>query len=543
MLIFGALPVPKIRSMLLHLQLQLAATLGDCYVLLVRRIEQSSIVSKIRQDLRWMATRCSEVAIVAHSQGGAVAHLALRSEIPAELRLIFTFGSGLKKLEEAAQLIKRGSSFTLSSALTSIALVVLLLCCGLLTMVAVAGIPASAASILLVLPIGIGAGGICFFGIKDHLKGIRLPELDRWIQHLTTMPLNWVDCYASADPVPNGALKSVDCYASGDAVPNGATGPAAKYRSREVCNRSSMLGDHTTYWANRDEFVSLLYEEIARSRTYDSVPKLRLQELKHVAESRRWRVAIGRFIWWAGVAGVVAVIARRWLGWQGLASWAWRRGSAWLSTVFGLQVTVASSLSVDWVGIGLLAAVLLACSAASGVWASWNESEMSGALGLPVPKNFLMFPRVVWVLTGVWFFLWLIAGVIVGGPPSFWVFMLCLLTAVGLFALKPRPSPSRGQGPTDMPPSADGSESEPTSRVYRLVSVLTGLAVGLMIPFSLFASAWESFVWVTAHLSHGSLAGFRPDSISSYAVGAVAVIVEIVWLTARVIWTAVRPTI
>jgi hypothetical protein len=514
-LIVGAIPVPKIRSMLLHLQLQLDATLGDCYVLLMRQIEASSIVNRVRQDLLWLATRCSEVAIVAHSQGGAVAHLALRSSIAPELRLVFTFGSGLRKLGEAAQLIENASSFALSSVLTSIALIILFLCCGLLAMIAVGATPASTASILTLVMYVIGTGAVCVFGVRDHLRGIRLPEVERWVQWLTKMPLKWVDCYASADPVPNGPMV-----------------PPAKYQ-REVCNRSSMLTDHTTYWKNMDEFVSLLYEEIAQSRTYDAIPDLRLGEkrLKQVARRRRWRVAFGRFIWWAGATGVVVAIARRWLGWLGFASWAWIRERGLLSNVFGLQATLAPRPSVDWMAVGLLAAVLLTYSAARWLWASWNERKMKEALGLPAKKDSLGISREVWVVSSAWLLLLLIAGLIAGGVPSFWVWMLCLVPCAAFVAFER----------TDVsPPSSDVNEPEQTSEVGGLVSVVIGFATGAVLPFSLGLSAWEGLVWLTAHLSHGSFAGFRPDSISSFAAGAVAVIGWFVWLAISVIGTTRR---
>lgn len=38
--------------------------------------------------------------VVAHSQGAAVAHHALRESPPSNIRLLLTFGSGLSKLEE-----------------------------------------------------------------------------------------------------------------------------------------------------------------------------------------------------------------------------------------------------------------------------------------------------------------------------------------------------------------------------------------------------------------------------------------------------------
>ena len=282
LLVVGLIPIPKLRRALLNVQLRTAATLGDCYVLLARPIEAASIVSGVRRDLLWLSTRCSEVVVVAHSQGGAVAHLALRGPIPAEFRLLFTFGSGLRKLEEARQLMKSAASFTFAAVVLSIALMVLLLfsTCLFLVLVKMAA-PLNATSVVFFLVGGVAAALVCTAGIRDHLRGIRLPELDRWIDRMKTSHLRWIDCYATGDPVPNGVVT-----------------PAANDLSREVCNRSSMLSDHTTYWSNLDEFVSLVYYEIAKSRRHDPVPDLRVEasHLQQIARRRRWRVAIGRFI-------------------------------------------------------------------------------------------------------------------------------------------------------------------------------------------------------------------------------------------------------
>jgi hypothetical protein len=514
MLVVGAIPVPKIRSMLLSLQLRLAASLGDCYVLLARPIEESSIVSEVRQDLLWLSTRCSEVAIVAHSQGGAVAHLALRGTIPRELRLLFTFGSGLRKLQEADQLTKSGSSFARSSVLTSIALVILLLCAWLLTTLVVTDAHPSGASILSVLLWAIGAGAVCVAGIWDHLRGIRLPELCHWIKWLRAVPLRWVDCFASADPVPNGIIL-----------------PCAKDLSREVCNRSSMLDDHTAYWTNLDEFVSLMYDEIARSRLHDPLPDLGVGEsrLKEIADRRRWRVAIGRFIWWSAAAGVLAVVAHRWSAWQGFASWAWRRGGAWLADAFGMQAGVATPrLSSDWLALGLLATVVLTYGVARRIWISWNESEMRAALGRQ-PSAASSAP----VLTAMWFLLVLISGLIAGAFPAYWVVMLCFMPSFVFIFREPRSKRPRGQAPDNASPASAASDSEERSKIDKLVWAVIGVVAACMWPFALGLSAWEALTWLAAHLSGGIVGGFRPNTISSYTVGGVTVII---WLAAWAVW-------
>src|SRR5207244_2611329 len=51
----------------------------------------------------WAPARCQRLAVVAHSQGAAVACLALQREVPGNLRLLLTLGSGLRKLDELRQ--------------------------------------------------------------------------------------------------------------------------------------------------------------------------------------------------------------------------------------------------------------------------------------------------------------------------------------------------------------------------------------------------------------------------------------------------------
>jgi hypothetical protein len=103
LLVLAILPIPGLSSFVLQLQSILAGFLGDSYVFLISPVRRAAIVSRVRHALSWLASQCRTVAIVAHSQGGAVAHMALRGGLPlssglAEVRLI-TFGSGLGKLE------------------------------------------------------------------------------------------------------------------------------------------------------------------------------------------------------------------------------------------------------------------------------------------------------------------------------------------------------------------------------------------------------------------------------------------------------------
>ena len=99
LLIFaGALPIPYAEAIGRWVQQRLAATVGDSFILLDKSIARAAIVDTVRRDLSWLAQRCERIAVIAHSQGGAIAHEAIRGDPLTECELLLTYGSGLHKL-------------------------------------------------------------------------------------------------------------------------------------------------------------------------------------------------------------------------------------------------------------------------------------------------------------------------------------------------------------------------------------------------------------------------------------------------------------
>ena len=517
MLVLGLLPIPKLRSALLQMQLQLASTLGDCFVLLARPIEAAAIVSAVRQNLQWLATRCSEVVVVAHSQGGAVAHLALRGPIPKELKLLFTFGSGLRKLEEARELMRSSSSFALSAGLTSIALVMLVFCPVVLIFVTNEQSPLGSVVTFALL----GAASVVVFaaGVRDHLKGVPLPQLDRWIDWLGTRQIRWRDCYATADPVPNGVV----------AV-------SAEPLTRDVCNQSSALSDHTSYWDNLDEFASVVYDEIAQARTSDPLPRLRTSEpqFQRIAKRRRWRIAIGRFIQWTAATAFISVLLQRSKPVQDFATWAWSHSgpltTGQLSTIGGARTT---PYSVDWITLGLLALVLTPYLVLRAFWKGWNQREMKRALSLRYDSG----DEGV-VLTGLWIFVLIVAMIVrrnVDMP--LWLATLAFLPAIAFMLMDPelrvRSATLKGRAPAPLP--ADNADE---TWVGALVAKAITLGMLAAMPFAVGWAGWDAVVWLRPHVMSDTLLPFRLETIPGEAVGGLAVFLAAVgWL----LWTYRRP--
>jgi len=508
-LLLGAIPVPSLRKALLGLQLKVAAILGDCYVLLARPVESASIVSQVRRDLGWLADRCSEVIIVAHSQGGAVAHLALRTTVPSELRLLFTFGSGLRKLEEARELESSGSSFALSGTVTSIAMLLLLVMVGLWGGASLEGAPQRPASVAAALGWIALTGAVCRAGIRDHLRGFRLPELMRWIAHVHRQPWRWRDCYASGDPVPNGAVLG-----------------RARRVTHEVCNRRSMLDDHTTYWTNLDEFVSTLFEEVSDARRHDDGRKRDLfsrlrvgaEARQAIAAHRRWRASIGRMIQWTALIGLLGVVTVTLPALVEMVRWLWIRGSEWLPRELGMAVANPPHHIVDWTALGWLLLIFLPYRAVRGFWLAWDRSESTEALlgsrmragsggeGL--------------VMTAWWFLALLTAGIWTGAYPAFWIWIVTLIPIVVLFVMEPnRAGRRQGHGHVEDSAASTAPRLGMISSVETLITRGMGLFAAAALPFGAGVSAWESFRALVKWLAAGSLWGFEPDRVSSVNAG------------------------
>ena len=274
LLLVGLLPIQQVREALLKIQLKVASTLGDSHVLVSRPIEAASIVGQVRRDIYWLASRCKVLVLVAHSQGGAVAHQALQGGVPPKLRILFTFGSGLKKLEELKSLLSSGHSYLRSAVLTLVALLffglssawfALMLTTKELKTLASHDFVAQVPTMLIYLLL---SAVVLYAGLRDHIRGIDLPDLHRWIERLRNK-LHWVDCFASVDPVSNGPVIEM---------------PEVESWSVEVCNQSSFLGDHTSYWANRDQFVTLLISQLAHPQLRNEAGLLPADEF--LTESR-----------------------------------------------------------------------------------------------------------------------------------------------------------------------------------------------------------------------------------------------------------------
>ena len=358
LVLVALLPIARLRAALAGLERTLAATLGDSLVLLSSPLQQAAMVAQIRRDAAWLATRCKRVAIVAHSQGAALAHMAMRDERPPNVALLLTCGSGLRKLEELRQMSASEEGLA-GRAYLSAAGVVLL-----------AASAAGAISGLGWNPWTTAVGLLLFALVVVSYLGRYTPIDISWYSTRFQMEgLHWVDYYATNDPVPNGALQD---YEEELVLP----------LSVPIVNERSLLRDHTTYWRNPEQFVGLVAGWAAQlvDGPWQRIVAGQRDVWVSAQTRRRWRVAALAAARWIGFASAVALVWARRAEWRALLAWLLSLAGGAVDELlpwFSLSRRAARpELPVLAVTAGALFALIAIWQAARFAWARWSEHEL-----------------------------------------------------------------------------------------------------------------------------------------------------------------------
>lgn len=344
LMILGAIPIPRLGAFARGVAAKLAASMGDSYVLVASASEFDAMISRVESDLAWLASHCDRVAVVAHSQGAVIAHRALNRVTSPKVRLFVTIGSGLSKLSEIGMLRTRPPSrrfawMALAYALIAVAAtVILLLTLGLDTFT-ITLIVVNAASYIL----------MSWFAYSQLVRD-RAQEQLRRRRRLRPLVLNrsrqWVDFFASADPVPNGPIFDED---------------PEWLRSYQTWYESSWLADHSGYRENPDGLVAPLVLELARAAGGDfgrHVLKL-THQVQAIARRRAWRCTLlvrARY-----TLLIVAAVTLPYY-WRGLTQWGTALRDSTPGPVRDVLASVGNALfvpaGVDLHGDYLVAAIL-----------------------------------------------------------------------------------------------------------------------------------------------------------------------------------------
>jgi hypothetical protein len=403
LLIVTWVPIGFVRSFARWIEVTLSASLGDSYLFTSSPVIGSAIVTRVQRDIEWLANHedCDHVVVIAHSQGAAVAYKAIQEwawqrRLPPKLKLLITYGSGLRKLFDLEHALDRsvwgprkvdrggdlknaafrsfGSSrlgratLTLSLALT--ALVVLLVMGKVSPLWGIPGV------VIVYLALG----------------RVFMIAAEMFHPHPALLPVEWDDLYSAHDPVPNGPIRvreggvqeigrvpgeSVFASRSDDPVND------FYFRQRDVVNRRSALSDHTGYWSSPDDFVARIVVRLMEVSGF-SLHSLTLSWLEASSWRRLWRV---RLLSGCRAVAATAMVAVGLL-WLWAAPEALRRlghpvegliraGASSVPDVLGVrQWVTSSSVPGSLAGAAFLVlGVALVFAVAQIGWSVWNRRE------------------------------------------------------------------------------------------------------------------------------------------------------------------------
>jgi hypothetical protein len=263
----AGLPIPRIDRAVQWVVVRLSAILGDSYLLAHCPVEFAAMRTRVGRDLRWLQDHCDVVAIVAHSQGAAIAHQVLRDAGPAcRVRAFITTGQGISKLH-LLQRMDWDPQGRRAAWFSRLFVVIGLLCAGLPALGVIAGrIGVPALDVLAAswwYPAQICVGFVFLVIGVHHAIRANGSEIDQRLALLRTTPrLTWTDYYASADPVSNGQLPPAEAPAPGDHLEPGSERYGLPAPCNEIYNSGSLLTDHNGYLRNQDQFLSSLMNNL-----------------------------------------------------------------------------------------------------------------------------------------------------------------------------------------------------------------------------------------------------------------------------------------
>lgn len=355
--LLALLPIPAIRGALSSFLLKVSGVLGDAYVLVESDMQRAVLIERARSALRWVAKDCDAVTVVAHSQGAAIAHAALRAPNPSNVDRLLTFGSGIGKLEELMRTTTGSDRARRVARVTPIVVLVI----AMLIRVAFFERYSSVTGVSSII-LGVGLFGTLtwlYFTASAHWENVT-PRIDALSLGAVRPNLHWIDVYASRDPVPNGPLTLND-----SALPN--------FTSHEVVNLSSRVLDHTSYWRNQDEFLPLVVNAVEPS-LFDAESR---EALERVSEAHRRNV---RWLSITRIATGLSVALLFAIDWDGLVDRGQRiaRGFAHtpdfiqsLANAIGSAVTYLLATIAGDVSRGIALALLGATLPVAGI-AVWR---------------------------------------------------------------------------------------------------------------------------------------------------------------------------
>jgi hypothetical protein len=322
------LPIPRIDGAVRWTVTRISCLLGDSYMLAHCPVQYAAMRTQVARDLHWLRSRCDGMAVVAHSQGAAVAHQVLREmadqgkmtdpgddDRPGELRAFITLGQGISKFLLLRNMDWDGTRRVrvwVSRALVTAGMI----CAGLPALgklishwtslgawTTLNGLPWAAALIV--------AGLACITaGVHMAMRTFCDQSLRDELDLSGHIRCRWTDYYASADPVSNGPA---DWGSASGTMPPRQRGLPGQRFSIPVYSNASALTDNVSYLRNQDQVLPNLLNDLlaaACRTTGDSVGQLvsdkditqaginRHRLNTALIAARVMTVALAAWLWW-----------------------------------------------------------------------------------------------------------------------------------------------------------------------------------------------------------------------------------------------------
>lgn len=282
----AAVPIGPVQRAAGSARLWLAESIGDATQLSSTHFQYAGMATRLSDDIGWATDRADKVVVVAHSAGAAVAVRALAPPLGPSIATLVTIGAGISKLRA----ITDWTTFQKWAAAA-------VLMAGVASPIAawwVLGLQRGVPDAPFEWFVGAGAVAVMIVGL------LALIEVFGQVRRAQVQPFDlsvtageWLDFYASRDPVPNGPL---------------TRNPTEQLATDEVWNRDSLIRDHTSYWGNREGFVAPLGLHLL-GQSGIAVPQGDTDRVNRARDRRKWRFERRRTISVGLIALTVSALA------------------------------------------------------------------------------------------------------------------------------------------------------------------------------------------------------------------------------------------
>ena len=296
--LLAVVPIGRVRRAVFTVLRRIAGVVGDAYGQLRSPIQRAAFERATLDAMQWLRPRCRRLAVIAHSQGAAIAHGALRSGEP-KADLLVTVGAGITKLEALRYLERLGPADRIAPFLAP-----LLIVATVVVTLRTRALGLAETQSTFVLPLALGALGIALLAqvwltVRQALRSLR--EQSSRLSLVQAQPdLHWMDIVGTHDPVPGGELVRFFDLPTID--------------SRPVPILRSWIADHTSYWTARLSFMQVLVPRLAECAELPALERNPDAGANLAEAERRLRVdllALGAARWFDLAALAVPFVVAR----------------------------------------------------------------------------------------------------------------------------------------------------------------------------------------------------------------------------------------